>query len=257
MQGLLFSSRPAWALMPGFVASNFAENLLFLLSALEHVGLPYVAHFGTLLGAVRLGGICPWDEDADIYLIDQDRGSVERSLRGTLEEHAFQLVYDPRDFFWARQSPWWAGQGHIGLSFLPKVAPAGSPPPTHPEDPALAWEELYPLARLPYYGTWLWGPADAESVIRRLYGETGSVSTLSRFRAPRIDPEAAVFWMAARGHDRLDWDAISARFRARAAHRRFAHAATWPWWWWNGAYNIGIKRLRRLGEDLARRLGRA
>jgi hypothetical protein len=41
----------------------------------------------------------PWDEDADIYLIGEDRASVERKLRAVVEEHGFELVYDARDFF--------------------------------------------------------------------------------------------------------------------------------------------------------------
>lgn len=255
MQGLLFSARPAWAFMPRYVATHFADNLLFLLSALERAGLSYVAHFGTLLGAVRLRGVCPWDEDADVYLIDEDRRSVEDGLRDVLESHGFQLVYDARDFFWVKPRPWWAGQGHIGLSFLPRLAPAGAPRPTHPDDPSLAREELFPLTRLSYHGTWIWGPADPDSVIRRLYGETGSVASMARFRAPSIDREAAAFWATARA-PRLDWDAISARFRGGRGRRRLGHARTWPWWWWNGAYNIGVRQLRRLGESLAERAAR-
>src|SRR5688572_25123540 len=111
LRGLLFSSRPAWAMMPGPVAANFADNLLFLLSALELTGVVYVAHFGTLLGSVRLGGVSPWDEDADIYVIGEDRASLERKLRRVLTEHGFLLIWDERGFYWVRQDPWWAGQG--------------------------------------------------------------------------------------------------------------------------------------------------
>jgi hypothetical protein len=249
-------------MMPGSVAANFADNLLFLLSALELTGVVYVAHFGTLLGSVRLGGVSPWDEDADIYVIGEDRASLERKLRRVLTEHGFLLIWDERGFYWVRQDPWWAGQGHIGLELLPDVAPPGSRRPDHPEDPAIAHEELFPLRRHPFYGTWVWGPADAEAILWRIYGQTGTVATMARFRAPDVGPELEAFWRDARGdgracgEQRLDWDAISARFRRRAAERRFEHVVTFPWWWANGAYNIGIKRLRRLGTDLAQRGGR-
>ncbi len=237
--------------MPGYVATNFVENLLFLLSALEHHGLPYTAHFGSVLGAARLGGVCPWDEDADIYLIDQDRERVERMLREPLERHGFLLIYDARGFFWVRQDPWWAGQGHIGLSFLP-LLPAGSPRPTSPVDDRMAWEELYPLCRLPFHGSWYWGPADPERLLERLYGETGSVETMARFRAPTIDAEVSAFWRRAREGE-LDWSAISARLLERRRTQRFAHVRCFPWWWWNGGYNVGIQKLRRLGGALAER----
>lgn len=246
---LLFSSRPSWAMMPGYVATNFAENLLFLLSALEHHGLVYTAHFGTLLGAVRLSGICPWDEDADIYLVDEDRASVEEKLRAVLEQHGFQLLYDQRDFFWVKQHPWVAGQGHIGLSFLPRVKAAGAPAPNHPSDPAMAHEELYPLRRYAYYATSIWGPANPEAICVRLYGETGSVATMARFAPPSIDEESRAFWSAARDAEgKLRWPEISARFMARRRRHPWQHFRTFPWWWANGAYNIGIGKLRRWGE---------
>jgi LicD family len=247
LRELLFSSRPRWAMMPGYVAENFVDNLLFLLSLMEERGLAYMAHFGTLLGAVRLGGTCPWDEDADIYLLDENRESVERALKKPLEAHGFRLIYDPRDFFWVKQNPWWAGQGHIGLSFLPTVKPAGSKRPDHPEDPAVAYEELFPLSKYSFHGTWIWGPSHPEPILERLYGASGSPETMSRFEAPAIPVASRDFWRAARKSD-LEWPTISARFMDRKRHHPLQHMRTFPWWWWNGAYNVGIKRLRAYGQ---------
>jgi hypothetical protein len=118
--------------------------------------------------------------------------------------------------------------------------------PEHPEDPAIATQELYPLQPLPFYGTWVWGPRKPEPILQRLYGETGSPSTMSRFATPVISAETHAFWRQARHNgDALDWAAISARFHARRVHRTWAHIATFPWWWANGAYNVAIKALRR------------
>lgn len=257
LQKLLFSSRPDWALMPGWVAENFVESLLFTLSACEREGMRYTAHFGTLLGAHRLGGVAPWDEDADIHLLGEDRASVERKLGKVLDEHGFDLVWEPRwGIFWVRQRPWWAGQGHIALEFMP-AAP-------HAYDGALpSWEgwippeQLLPLSRVPFHGSWIWGPADPAALLDRLYGEDGSAAAMARFERPRLDPATEAFWRAARGGaqgDGLDWPAISERLLRQLRRRPLAHLTTFPWWWFNGTYNNGIKSLRRLGKTLATRV---
>lgn len=234
--------------MPGYVAQNFVECLLFTLSACEHAGIRYVAHWGTLLGAHRLGGVCPWDEDADIFLLDQDRASVERRLSALLDRHGLELTWG-RTHFWVRQRPWWAGQGHIALELFPQH-PAGWP--SQPEwDPWIPPEWLWPLRRYPFHGAWIWGPGDAEALFGRLYGASGSREALTAFRRPLLPGDTEAFWAAARPADGpLDWDAISRRMLARRS-RRWAHVTTFPWWWFNGGYNVGIQQLRRLGRALA------
>lgn len=233
--------------MPGYVAANFVENLLFTLSACERAGVRYFAHWGTLLGAHRLEGLCPWDEDADVFLLDEDRASIERKLGDVLRAHGFDLTWDAGGHYWVRQRPWWAGQGHVALEFLPR-APAGSPRPDW--DPWLPPAMLLPLRPYPFYGSWIAGPADAEAVLDRLYGETGRPAAMERFTAPPVPPEARAFWSEARAGT-LDWEAISARFLQRKRSRPLHHVATFPWWWFNGGYNVGIKRLRGLGRALA------
>lgn len=254
LEGLLFSSRPTWNVVPPSVATNFVENLFFALSLLEREGFVVMAHFGTLLGALRYGGMLPWDEDADLYVVRGTPDEIRARTRGLFTAHGLALLDDPRGFFWIRQRPWLAGQGHIGLEHFPERAP-GAPRPDHPSDPCVAEDELLPLARYPFHGSWVWGPRDAEAVVQRLYGETATPEALARFRAPEIDPEARAFWRRARGTPEaptLDWPAISSRFLERARRGPLAHAGVFPWWWWNGAYNIGIKRLRALGARLSR-----
>ena len=236
--------------MPGFVAENFVDNILFTLSACEHQGIRYVAHFGTLLGAHRLGGVCPWDEDADIFVIGEDPASLQSKLGSLLAEHGFDLIWEPNGgIFWVRQRPWWAGQGHMALEFLPErpstdrahltTWDAWSPP-----------EQLLPLGRYPFHGTWISGPGDAESLLARLYGESGSKAAMARYLRPSIGHDTEAFWQAAREPE-LDWGGISRRFIERRRRRPYGHVATFPWWWFNGAYNIMIKQLRRLGAALA------
>ncbi|MBT9584924.1 LicD family protein [bacterium] len=229
--------------MPRHVGDNFAENLFFLLSALEFLRFEHIAHFGSLLGAARLQGTLPWDEDHDIYLVDCSRNAVEAGLRPILEAHGFELEYDSRHFFWVRQKHWYAASGHLALHFLPALI-------EHTEDlpvwkggaPHLLRSELRPLRRYPFYSSYIFAPAESEQPLQRLYAESGSPTTMGRFRSAPIHPETKRFWAAARpAPNALDWPAICKRFRQRS---RWNHMSCLPWWWFNGAFIIGINRLR-------------
>jgi hypothetical protein len=249
LERLLYSSRPRWALMPGYVATNFVECLLFTLSALDRAGIRSFGHWGTLLGAHRLGGVCPWDEDADVFLLDETRESVEGKVGSVLRENGLDLIWTGRHF-WVRQRPWWAGQGLVSLELFPACA-AGPWPDGPAWDPWVPDEYLLPLARYPFHGSWIAGPADAEAVLARLYGAAAAPAAMSGFSRPRLVGDTEAFWAKARPMDgALDWAAISRRMADRSASR-WAHVSTFPWWWFNGGYNVGIKQLRRLGRVLA------
>jgi hypothetical protein len=119
-RSLLFSSRPRWAMMPAHVATPFVDALLFTVSLFDELQIRYVAHYGTLLGAVRLGGVAPWDEDADLYILDGDLESLKRRLDPALETHGFESRARVKgDALYVRRRPWLAGQGHIGISAPP------------------------------------------------------------------------------------------------------------------------------------------
>ncbi len=248
-RSLLFSSRPRWAMMPSHAATPFADALLFTVSLFDELQIRYVAHYGTLLGAVRLGGVAPWDEDADLYILEGDLEGLERRLEPELARHGFETRMRRRgDALYVRRRPWLAGQGHIGISRLPEAYPDGIPPDNPEWDAYLSLNELHPLRKIPFYSSYLAGPALPEPVIDRLYGKDGSPEVMSRFKAPRVSTRCHRFWAEARPiAGSTDWSRVSRHFALRA--RSWSHTLSFPWWWFNGAYNIGIQRLRRFGHS--------
>ena len=81
----------------GFWVDEERKRLwLCLLDMLECVaaicdkhGLTYYLGGGTLLGAVRHGGIIPWDDDIDIHLMREDYDRLQEILPNELPRHYF------------------------------------------------------------------------------------------------------------------------------------------------------------------------
>src|SRR4051812_9236501 len=71
---------------PGFwnhryeaVHSCISKLLLQMQSVFVSVGVTYWLHAGSLLGAERNKGFIPWDDDADLAVMDDER--FEKALR--------------------------------------------------------------------------------------------------------------------------------------------------------------------------------
>lgn len=60
-------------------------------SLFQEKGVPYFAIAGTLLGAVRHGGIIPWDDDLDVAIMEGDLPKVY-DLRETLNQHGYDIT---------------------------------------------------------------------------------------------------------------------------------------------------------------------
>lgn len=237
------SSRPRLAMMPRRVATHFNDLLMFTVATLDHVGIPYIIHYGTLLGAARLDGSLPWDEDHDLFVFDVTREEIETKLRPIFEAHHFVTKWDPQGFLWVLERYWMAGSGYLSILFLPPLVEREEDLPVWPGGaPHLMHGELLPLQNLPMHGSTICAPAATETLLTRLYGESASPAVMARHTATPIDPEARAFWSRARAPGQpQDWPAISARFKARSRWRY--HLAA-PWWWFNGGYIIIINKLK-------------
>lgn len=239
---LLPSSRPRWANMPKIAATPFADMLLFVCAVLDQLGIENVIHYGSLLGAARLGSPLPWDEDHDLFVVDVDLSVVREQIEPILRAHGYRIVADPRGFLWVKERFWVAGSGHLAIDILPPLIAPPDKLPVWPGGAPHMWRhELRPLRRLPFCGSFLWAPCATEAVLARLYGETGSIRTMARFSPVNTYADVVAFWTKARSPIEQNWSAISHRFRSRS---RWRYLMALPWWWFNGGYVLAINGLK-------------
>jgi LicD family len=65
-------------LMPAERVGKFYQQLKIMDKIFNENGIPYWITFGTLLGAIRNGGMIPWDKDADVEIFKDDS---EKAMR--------------------------------------------------------------------------------------------------------------------------------------------------------------------------------
>lgn len=243
-------------MMPRWYATPFVDSLLFVASALEHCGVRYVVLRGTLLGALRLQGVLPWDDDSDLFVVGENAESLEAKLGATLREHGFAFKFLAREYYFGAypntiwQLPF-AGLTEIGLFTESRDASGAVLYDVHEPRRRITAEQLLPPTTLPFYATHLPAPRDAQGALHRYYGELASAEALATFERPPIEHECEEFWRRARPlGGSLDWPAISARFKQRANSARFQlHQGPCTAFWIAGrAQWLAADALRTLAE---------
>ncbi len=82
---------PHTPLTPQWVVDGVYQGLAAVDWVLHRLGIRYVIMSGTLLGAMRHGGMIPWDDDADLGVCLRDAVCV-RSAQPLLRSHGYDVV---------------------------------------------------------------------------------------------------------------------------------------------------------------------
>ncbi len=82
-----FPRVPQWTVDRIYACLQMADELC------ARLGVPYTAYSGTLLGAVRHGGMIPWDTDGDLGIRVEDLPAI-RDSQGFLAKRGFGLGRD-------------------------------------------------------------------------------------------------------------------------------------------------------------------
>lgn len=165
-------------LPPAFVASQY-RLLHDVHTAMELYGVSYFIESGTLLGAMRHGGIIPWDDDVDIGVMDSELKRLQSHVIPHLKKMGYGVSFPcgPQGQPSSRydQGEWHGFQVSNGVCHLDIFLYAKKPNGkvryrTNFCAHQFFYEnELFPLKRYTLGPLVVWGPKDPVPYLNRSY----------------------------------------------------------------------------------------
>ncbi|WP_031933946.1 LicD family protein [Candidatus Hepatobacter penaei] len=176
------SRRIGAALLPKAQATKLYVTLAVLTRIFDDHGVTWWACGGTLLGAIRNGGIIPTDDDIDLCVFEKDLPKLEKA-RAALKQQGFSLriqhggvkiksMTHPRDSY-----------QYLGLFVMKEVVREGkhevvlSSPKAEKIWPTFRFEKKYmfPLKKVPFGPTHVWVPRVPYPHLDKYYKNWNSV----------------------------------------------------------------------------------
>jgi hypothetical protein len=82
-------------MIPPCCARKLNDLLKHIIKILKKYNIEYFAYWGTIIGAIRHGGIIPWDTDIDIYISRNDSIKIKnnKNIRNDLENNIHKIIF--------------------------------------------------------------------------------------------------------------------------------------------------------------------
>jgi hypothetical protein len=214
---------------PSCCATHLVELLFAVADLLEREGIPYFIFWGTWLGAVRHGGLIPWDYDIDLGVPAAYRERVH-GLKSELRAQGYYFMH--KGVTWDTCLTICYGRInflHVDIDFWDLDPADAIWQNSEWRQVRLANDDLFPLKRYPFHGRELWGPGRLTGLFER-YGQdcltraerrywsggkqhTHPIRAESAFAAARIDLDARYPRLPLGPRRRLRQESVALRIR--------------------------------------------
>jgi lipopolysaccharide cholinephosphotransferase len=183
-------------LPPSFVASQY-RLLQDVHTAMELYGVSYFIESGTVLGAMRHGGIIPWDDDMDIAMMDTEVKRFESHVIPHLKKMGYDIDFSDGDsdqpYTRFDQGVWHGykvsnGVCHLDISVFEKKPNGKVRYITNVYPDYFFYEtELFPLKRYTFGPLVVWGPNNPVPYLNRGYKDWQTKAVFDGCQAFPID----------------------------------------------------------------------
>jgi hypothetical protein len=135
---------------------------------LEENNLEYFISFGTLLGAVRHGGLIPWDTDTDILIAEKDKQRVIEILKKALPSH-YRVMEDTDDIVGSIVRVNLSESNTLHIDLFTYIEEANNI--VFGYERRFDKEDIFPLKQIPFYDFKLFAPIEIGKQLKTFYGE--------------------------------------------------------------------------------------
>jgi len=154
---------------PPCCAANLYAILKDVTAVLEQNNIEHFISYGTLLGAVRHGGLIPWDTDVDILIPEHQKQDIILTLKKALSDTTYQIHEDRDNTIVGsliRVDLSMSNTLHVDL--FTYIEEGNSI--IFGENSRFNKTDIFPLQKINYYDTLFYAPKEIKKHLTQLYG---------------------------------------------------------------------------------------
>jgi hypothetical protein len=153
---------------PACCATHLYHTIIDVTTVLTKHNIKYFISFGTLLGAIRHGGLIPWDTDTDIIIAESDKN------------RAIEVLKQELDGYWVLEDRDEKSVGSLIRVNVSKINTLHIDLFTYIENEDgivfgynryFAKSDIFPLKQIDFYTTKLYAPNNLKKQLETFYGK--------------------------------------------------------------------------------------